>query len=91
MRAVCMFLLCILGAAMLSTVLCATSSGPDSCCFSYYSRRIRKDFIISYRITDNRCNKPGVILTTQGSVNICADPSLSWVQSIMRDIDESFF
>ncbi|XP_051799837.1 C-C motif chemokine 36.1 isoform X1 [Acanthochromis polyacanthus] len=91
MRTAYILLLCVLGAAMLSTVTCENSRGLDSCCFSYHLRRIKKDLVSSYFVTDNRCTKPGVVLVTKQSRRICADPSLSWVEGIMKDIDEKSF
>uniref|UniRef100_A0A3P8TG64 C-C motif chemokine n=1 Tax=Amphiprion percula TaxID=161767 RepID=A0A3P8TG64_AMPPE len=91
MRTAYILLLCVLGAAMLSTVTCDNSIGPDNCCFTFYPRRIKKDLIVRYYMADNRCAKPGVILVTQKSRNICADPSLSWVEGIMKNIDENSF
>uniref|UniRef100_A0A3Q1GXS6 C-C motif chemokine n=1 Tax=Acanthochromis polyacanthus TaxID=80966 RepID=A0A3Q1GXS6_9TELE len=64
------------------------SRGLDSCCFSYHLRRIKKDLVSSYFVTDNRCTKPGVVLVTQNSYRICVDPNLSWVQGIMKYVDE---
>ncbi|XP_054863447.1 uncharacterized protein LOC111582714 [Amphiprion ocellaris] len=64
---------------------------PDTCCFSYYPRRIKKDLIVRYYMTDNCCTKPAVILVTQKSRNICADPSLSWVKGIMKNIDHTTY
>uniref|UniRef100_A0A3P8TG44 C-C motif chemokine n=1 Tax=Amphiprion percula TaxID=161767 RepID=A0A3P8TG44_AMPPE len=89
MRTVYMFLLCILGAAMLSTVICDYGIGPDRCCFSYYPRRLKKNAIVSYYMTSHRCLKPGVILLTKTSLIICVDPSFSWVEDIMAHIDQS--
>uniref|UniRef100_A0A3B5LA39 Chemokine interleukin-8-like domain-containing protein n=1 Tax=Xiphophorus couchianus TaxID=32473 RepID=A0A3B5LA39_9TELE len=42
MKAQHVFLLCVLGAALLSTVLCSNGIGPDDCCFKFYRRQIRK-------------------------------------------------
>ncbi|XP_054863764.1 C-C motif chemokine 3-like [Amphiprion ocellaris] len=92
MRTAYILLLCVLGAAMLSTVTCSTSgTEPDNCCFSFYPRRIKKDLVVRYYMTDNRCTKSGVVFVTQKSRKICADPSLSWVEGIMKNIDENSF
>ncbi|XP_070710431.1 C-C motif chemokine 36.1 [Pempheris klunzingeri] len=85
-------LLCILGAALLSSVMSNSSAGgPDECCFKYYPRRLNKNLIRSYYMTDYRCSKTGAILVTQKSRHICVDPSLSWVETIMRSLDEKTF
>ncbi|XP_034532130.1 C-C motif chemokine 8 [Notolabrus celidotus] len=85
------FLLCMLGAAFLSSVLSNNANGPDNCCFKYYPRRMNKNLFRSYEITDDRCPKIGVILVTLKSRTICVDPNLTWVEGIMRHVDESSF
>ncbi|XP_028420395.1 C-C motif chemokine 3-like [Perca flavescens] len=84
-------LLGILGLALLSSVICNNSSGPDDCCFVIYPRRVNKNLIRSYYMTDHRCPKTGAILVTKKSRHICVDPSLSWVMGIMKHLDESTF
>ncbi|XP_030285755.1 C-C motif chemokine 36.1 [Sparus aurata] len=91
MRTGHILLLCILGAALLSSVICKSEIGPEDCCFKFYPRRVNKKLIRSYYLTDDRCPKTGVILITQKSRHICADPTLSWVESIMRNLDETSF
>ncbi|XP_047439591.1 C-C motif chemokine 13-like [Mugil cephalus] len=91
MKTAHILLLCILGAALLSPVLCNNSLGPDDCCFTYYTRRIRKDLIKSYYMTDNRCPKTAAILVTARSRHICVDPSETWVAGIMKHLDEGSF
>ncbi|XP_055358434.1 uncharacterized protein LOC114867024 [Betta splendens] len=81
-------LLCILAAALVSMVVCQNGRSPDECCFSYYPWRINKDLIQSYILTDERCAKPGVIVVTAKSLNICVDPNLSWVKGIMKHLDD---
>nr|XP_046237583.1 C-C motif chemokine 36.1 [Scatophagus argus] len=89
MRTSHIVLLCILGAALLSSVICKNEIGPDDCCFTFYPRRLRKTLIRSYYMTDFRCPKTGVILVSQKSRHICADPNLSWVGSIIQSLDEN--
>uniref|UniRef100_A0A3B5A3N6 C-C motif chemokine n=1 Tax=Stegastes partitus TaxID=144197 RepID=A0A3B5A3N6_9TELE len=67
--------------------LSLVSLGPENCCFTYYQRKLNKKVIDSYEVTDHRCAKPGVILTVAKSRRICVDPSLSWVEDIMKDLD----
>ncbi|XP_074518249.1 C-C motif chemokine 36.1 [Halichoeres trimaculatus] len=84
-------LLCMLGAALFCFAFCHNGDGPENCCFQFYPRRVKKDLISSYYSTDSRCAKSGVILVTQKSRNICADPNLSWVIGIMKMVDERTF
>ncbi|KAM9335411.1 C-C motif chemokine 36.1 [Symphorus nematophorus] len=91
MRTAHILLLCILGAALLSSVLCKSEIGPEDCCFKFYPRRLNKKVVKSYHLTDYRCPKSAVILVSQRNRSICADPALSWVESIMKYLDESSF
>ncbi|XP_032439201.1 eotaxin-like [Xiphophorus hellerii] len=89
MKAQHVFLLCVLGAALLSTVLCSNGIGPDDCCFKFYRRQMKKTAIRSYYFTDYRCPKAAVILVTeQNRRHICVDASLLWVENMMRHLDE---
>ncbi|XP_030578331.1 C-C motif chemokine 13-like [Archocentrus centrarchus] len=67
------------------------ANGPDNCCFVFYPRRINKNLIRSYNLTDPRCPKAAVILALKNSRQICADPSLSWVKNIMKIVDKNSF
>ncbi|XP_042257456.1 C-C motif chemokine 36.1 [Thunnus maccoyii] len=89
MRTSHMLLFCILGAALLSSVICNSANGPDDCCFKFYPRRVNKNLIQSYYMTDYRCSRTGVILVTRKSRHICVDPNLSWVEKIMKSLDEA--
>uniref|UniRef100_A0A3B5LCD2 Chemokine interleukin-8-like domain-containing protein n=1 Tax=Xiphophorus couchianus TaxID=32473 RepID=A0A3B5LCD2_9TELE len=75
MKAQHVFLLCVLGAALLSTVLCSNGIGPDDCCFKFYRRQIRKLNILTQTPNWNRRH-------------ICVDASLLWVKNMMRHLDE---
>ncbi|XP_071757475.1 C-C motif chemokine 36.1 [Centroberyx gerrardi] len=84
-------LLCILGAALFSSAAANNGNGPEDCCFKFYPRRVNKKLIRSYYMTDERCPKSGAILVTERFRHICADPNLSWVQGIMKSLDEQAF
>ncbi|XP_068444217.1 C-C motif chemokine 36.1 [Clinocottus analis] len=91
MRTACILLLCILGYVLLSSVTCNNGIGPDDCCFNPYPRRLNKNLIGSYYLTDHRCTKTAAIVVTKKGRHICVDPSLSWVENIMKYVDESSF
>ncbi|TKS92602.1 hypothetical protein D9C73_027412 [Collichthys lucidus] len=61
MRTSHILLLCILGAALLPSVICSSAIGPDDCCFKFYPRRVMKNLIKSYYLSDHRCSKAAVI------------------------------
>uniref|UniRef100_A0A3P9DGA6 Chemokine interleukin-8-like domain-containing protein n=1 Tax=Maylandia zebra TaxID=106582 RepID=A0A3P9DGA6_9CICH len=71
--------------------LYSAGNGRDRCCFKFYPGRIRADLVESYYLTDHRCQRPGAIFVTKKARSICMDPSLSWVDSIMKTLDESTF
>ncbi|XP_059211204.1 C-C motif chemokine 18-like [Centropristis striata] len=84
-------LLCILGQVLLTSVICTSSIGPDECCFAFYPRRLNKNLVRSYEMTDYRCTKSGIILLTNKNRTICVDPNLNWVMNIMKSVDERTF
>ncbi|XP_054449188.1 C-C motif chemokine 3-like [Pteronotus mesoamericanus] len=85
--------------AALAVLLCATalcSQGfaaplgadtPTACCFSYTSRQIPRKFIADYFETSSQCSQPGVIFLTKRSRQVCADPSQTWVQEYITDLE----
>uniref|UniRef100_A0A3B4GTQ6 C-C motif chemokine 3-like n=1 Tax=Pundamilia nyererei TaxID=303518 RepID=A0A3B4GTQ6_9CICH len=71
---------------------CQTAgNGPDNCCWKFYPRRIKPSIVESYYMTDHRCPKPAAIFVTKKARSVCMDPCLSWVDSIMKALDESTF
>ncbi|XP_060951864.1 C-C motif chemokine 36.1 [Limanda limanda] len=88
MRSPQVLLLCVLGAALLSSVLCNNALGPENCCFDFYPRQLMKARISSYQRTDFRCPKKAVFFRTKRSSKICVDPTLPWVQRIVEQLDE---
>ncbi|XP_017277563.1 C-C motif chemokine 3-like [Kryptolebias marmoratus] len=90
MKTAHILLLCILGAALISTSLCH-SIGPDNCCFEFYDKIIRRSLISSYVRTDYRCAKAGVIFTTVKGREVCVDPSRPWVKKIISRLDTGSF
>ncbi|XP_036072602.1 C-C motif chemokine 4-like [Oryzias melastigma] len=90
MKTSAVLLLCMLGAAVFSSVCCSRSIGPDNCCFKFYPGRIPENRIDSYILTDNRCPKPGIILKTEKGSNVCVDPSQSWVKDLIQSLREGW-
>ncbi|XP_067381031.1 eotaxin-like [Channa argus] len=79
MKTTHLLFLCILGAALVSTVVCHSAPAPKACCFEFYSKKVRKELVKSYYITDQRCAKVGAILKTQRA-RICVNPAVPWVE-----------
>ncbi|MEQ2293194.1 hypothetical protein AMECASPLE_030787 [Ameca splendens] len=89
MKVAQIFLLCVLGAILVSTVLCNIPTGPDDCCFTVYQKPVNKRLITSYFMTDPRCPVSAAILITKKSQRICVDPNQLWVVKIIHFLDNS--
>ncbi|XP_063078621.1 monocyte chemotactic protein 1B-like [Engraulis encrasicolus] len=81
--------------AVLVLALCSqgdsqTAVGPDKCCFEFYSKKLPANKINAYKMTRADCPKPGVILTTVGNKEICANPKVKQIQAIIEKIDNLF-
>ncbi|KAF4088696.1 hypothetical protein AMELA_G00057670, partial [Ameiurus melas] len=61
---------------------------PGQCCFSYQKKPIPVQHITEYKITNQQCTKPGVILILKDGRHTCANPKDEWVQKIMENIDQ---
>ncbi|XP_049612783.1 C-C motif chemokine 36.1 [Syngnathus scovelli] len=91
MKSMHIFLFCSLAAVTLSSVFGNNSINPRECCFDYYPRKLSPKRFESYFMTDSRCPSVGVILMTKRNIRICANPTTSWVEKIMKYLDESTF
>ncbi|MEQ2183559.1 hypothetical protein GOODEAATRI_033928 [Goodea atripinnis] len=89
MKVAQIFLLCVLGAILVSTVLCYSSTGPDDCCFGLNPKPVNKRLITSYYKTDPHCPVSAVILITKRSRRICVDPKQPWVEKIINFLEGS--
>ncbi|XP_041635738.1 C-C motif chemokine 36.1 [Cheilinus undulatus] len=90
MRSAHILLLCMLGAALLSSVLSSNAITPDNCCFQFYPKRLDKKLVREYSVTDERCPKRGIILVLKKGRRVCVDLSAPWVEGIMRHVDENY-
>ncbi|KAF4088694.1 hypothetical protein AMELA_G00057630 [Ameiurus melas] len=64
------------------------AQGTHQCCFSYQKKPIPVQHIKEYKITDQQCLKPGVILILKDGRHTCANPKDEWVKNIMENIDQ---
>ncbi|XP_008066838.1 C-C motif chemokine 14 [Carlito syrichta] len=62
---------------------------PAECCFSYITRKIPRHLITDYYETSSQCSKPGVVFITKKGHAICTNPSDSWVQGYIKDMEEN--
>ncbi|XP_076612870.1 C-C motif chemokine 14-like [Chaetodon auriga] len=75
---------CILLLSSLAVLASEHSFSPDECCFAFYSTKLPKNKVVSYRHTDERCSKTAVVVTMKNGGMFCVDPSVDWVKNIMK-------
>ncbi|XP_039081744.1 C-C motif chemokine 4-like, partial [Hyaena hyaena] len=63
------------------------SDPPTACCFSYALRKLPRNFVVDYFETSSLCSQPAVVFQTKKGRQVCANPSDSWVQEYMDDLE----
>uniref|UniRef100_A0ABI7XQX0 C-C motif chemokine n=1 Tax=Felis catus TaxID=9685 RepID=A0ABI7XQX0_FELCA len=63
------------------------SDPPTACCFSYALRKLPRNFVVDYFETSSLCSQPAVVFQTKRGRQVCANPSDSWVQEYMDDLE----
>ncbi|TFJ99278.1 C-C motif chemokine 4 [Platysternon megacephalum] len=63
------------------------SDPPTACCFSYTARQIPRNFVKDYYSTSSMCSQPGIVFITKRGRELCANPSESWVQEYVNDLE----
>ncbi|XP_044849296.1 C-C motif chemokine 4-like [Mauremys mutica] len=63
------------------------SDPPTACCFSYTARQIPRNFVKDYYSTSSMCSQPGIVFITKKGRELCANPSDSWVQEYVTDLE----
>nr|AAZ99068.1 CC chemokine SCYA120B [Ictalurus punctatus] len=82
-------LLVLLGLACLQSFTTAISANePDRCCFSYRTRPIPEKLITAYNETHPLCPKPGVVFTVKSGRLACGDPTVEWVQKLIKKLNQ---
>ncbi|XP_054474852.1 C-C motif chemokine 3-like [Anoplopoma fimbria] len=79
---------CTLLFSSLAVLASQGSFAPDECCFRFFTNRLPMNRVASYMFTDDQCKIQGVLFTTNRGVRICADPSLQWVQNLIKAKDQ---
>nr|XP_046229204.1 chemokine (C-C motif) ligand 38, duplicate 4 [Scatophagus argus] len=78
---------CVLMLSSLAVLASQSGSGPSECCFKFYTKRLPKDKVMSYKYVDPRCAKRSVIFVMKKGGEFCVDPSVQWVKNIIEDRD----
>ncbi|GAB0197949.1 C-C motif chemokine 4 [Grus japonensis] len=63
------------------------SNPPTSCCFSYTSRQLPRNFVVEYYETNSQCPQPAVVFVTKKGRQVCANPEQDWVQQYVNDLE----
>ncbi|XP_074016949.1 C-C motif chemokine 4 homolog isoform X2 [Numenius arquata] len=58
------------------------SDPPTSCCFTYTSRQLPRNFVVEYYETNSLCSQPAV----KGR-EVCANPEQDWVQQYVNELE----
>uniref|UniRef100_A0A2K6BQ50 C-C motif chemokine n=1 Tax=Macaca nemestrina TaxID=9545 RepID=A0A2K6BQ50_MACNE len=77
----------ILVVPFISCVALMGSDPPTSCCFSYTARKLPRNFVVDYYETSSLCSQPAVVFQTKRGKQVCADPSETWVQEYVNDLE----
>ncbi|XP_049628716.1 C-C motif chemokine 4-like [Suncus etruscus] len=81
--------LCVAGLSLLILIaVCCSptysapigSDPPTACCFSYFSGKLKREFVVDYYETSSLCSEPAVVFITKKNKQICTNPTESWVQ-----------
>ncbi|XP_019401992.1 PREDICTED: C-C motif chemokine 4-like [Crocodylus porosus] len=65
------------------------SDMPNSCCFSYTSRKPPRNLVVKYYSTNNKCSWQAVVFITKKGREICSNPEDSWVQMYMNSLEQN--
>ncbi|NXK11986.1 CCL4 protein, partial [Herpetotheres cachinnans] len=82
-------------ALLLITAFCSqTFCGPAGsdlpiCCFSYTPRKLPQKLILRYYSTSTSCTLPAVVFITKKGRQVCANPSDTWVQSYLQNLEKN--
>ncbi|XP_045916558.1 C-C motif chemokine 4-like [Micropterus dolomieu] len=78
---------CVLLSSSLAVpeILCKQGTlGPDDCCLRFFSTRLPKNSVVSYKYTEKGCLHKAVLFTMRNGAKICVNPSEKWVKNIIK-------
>ncbi|XP_074439528.1 uncharacterized protein LOC141742038 [Larus michahellis] len=90
MKAVSLQVLFVLRVLCLVTLAGGQPKAPLKCSkeCGHFTSEIAEKRIRSYRWTEPRCRKQAIIFTTLKSIEICANPNVTWVKKIVVKLDQ---
>ncbi|XP_069014857.1 C-C motif chemokine 4-like [Embiotoca jacksoni] len=75
---------CILLFSTLTVLASQNGFGPKDCCFMFISHRLDKNKVVDFDYTDKMCSMESVLFTMKNGNKLCVDPSIQWVQNIIK-------
>ncbi|XP_038581993.1 C-C motif chemokine 26-like [Micropterus salmoides] len=54
------------------------------CCLQFFSTRLPKNSVVSYKYTEKGCLHKAVLFTMRNGAKICVNPSEKWVKNIIK-------
>ncbi|XP_068595148.1 monocyte chemotactic protein 1B-like [Brachionichthys hirsutus] len=62
-------------------------AGPKRCCSRFNEREVKRDRVVSYTKTSQRCSNPAFLLKTVTRRSLCVRPSAVWVKDLIIYLD----
>ncbi|XP_068945302.1 C-C motif chemokine 4-like isoform X2 [Petaurus breviceps papuanus] len=82
-----LFILFLVMAFNSPAFLLSNSDAPTSCCYYYVKKQFPRKFVIDYYETSSLCSQPAVVFQTRRGRQVCANPSDTWVQNYMEELE----
>ncbi|XP_059192061.1 C-C motif chemokine 3-like [Centropristis striata] len=64
--------------------LAVNEIAPGSCCFQFFTGRIRKENIISVVKTHSSCHEMGFVVSTASGNEVCVSQQQNWAQRAFK-------
>ncbi|KFV49064.1 C-C motif chemokine 4, partial [Gavia stellata] len=61
------------------------SDPPTSCCFTYTSRQLPRNFVVEYATSTG--SQPAVVFVTRKGRQVCSNPEQDWVQQYVNELE----
>ncbi|KAM9525524.1 C-C motif chemokine 4-like [Guaruba guarouba] len=81
------FALLLIAASCSRTFSGPVGSDVPICCFSYTAHKLPQRRILRYYSTSTSCMLPAVVFITKKGHQVCANPSHTWVQAYLKNLN----